>query len=91
MKVDETVKAADLRVHVYPNPSAADFTIQVASESAEPVTVRVLDLNGKIMSVETQQSKNGNIKVGATLPKGIYIAEVMQGKVLKTVKLVKLD
>jgi Secretion system C-terminal sorting domain len=91
LNFNEVIKATDVTVNVYPNPSASDFTIQVSGASVEPVTVRILDMNGKIMSVQTQQSKTGNIKIGADLPKGIYIAEVMQGRNVKTVKLVKLN
>ncbi len=79
------------RVNVYPNPSAYDFSIQVTSKSKEPVTVRILDMDGKVRSVHTQLSKNNSIKVGASLIGGTYFAEVTQGSNKQVVKLVKLN
>jgi hypothetical protein len=82
-------QANELRVKVYPNPSSSYFIIQVDSKNTEPVTVRILDMNGRLMSAQTKQLKTGNITVGADLPQGIYIAEIKQGKNIKTSKLVK--
>ena len=82
---------ADFRVNVYPNPSAYDFSIQVISKSNEPVTVRILDLNGKVRTVQTQLSKTNSIKVGNDLTGGTYFAEVTQGGNKQVVKLVKLN
>jgi large repetitive protein len=81
----------DFRVNVYPNPTAYDFSIQVLSKSNSPITIRILDLNGKVMSVGTAFSKGNNIKVGANLLGGTYIAEVIQGSNKQVVKLVKLN
>ncbi|MFZ1453206.1 MAG: PA domain-containing protein [Ferruginibacter sp.] len=81
----------EFRVNVYPNPSAYDFSIQVSSKSNEPVTVRILDMNGKVLSVHAQQTKANNIRVGDKLTGGTYIAEVIQGTNRKTLKLVKLN
>lgn len=82
-------QAVEFRVKVYPNPSSSYFLIQVESKNTEPVTIRILDMNGKLMSLQTKQLIAGNITVGADLPKGIYIAEIKQGKNIKAVKLVK--
>jgi hypothetical protein len=80
----------EFRVNVYPNPSAYDFSIQVSSTSNEPVTLRILDMSGKVMSVHAQQTKTGNIRAGGKLTGGTYIAEVMQGANRKMLKLVKM-
>ncbi len=82
-------QANELRIKVYPNPTSSYFIIQLYSKNTEPVTVRILDMNGRVMSVETKPLKTGNITVGADLPQGIYIAEIRQGKDIKTTKLVK--
>jgi hypothetical protein len=85
------VQQPDFKVNVYPNPTAYDFSIQVMSKTNEPITVRILDLNGKVMSVGKAFSKGNNIKVGANLLGGTYIAEVIQGSNKQVVKLVKLN
>ena len=85
------VQQPEFKVNVYPNPTAYDFSIQVLSKSNEPITVRILDVNGKVISVGNTFLKGNNIKAGANLPGGTYIAEVTQGTNRKTVKLVKLN
>ncbi len=85
------VQQTDFRVNVFPNPTAYDFSIQVMSKSNEPVKIRILDINGKVLSVETVLSKANNIKVGSKLISGSYIAEVIQGSNRQMVKLVKLN
>ena len=82
---------ADFKVNVYPNPSATDFSIMVISKTNEPVSVRIVDMNGKVRSVQTQLAKTNIIKVGSNLLGGTYFAEVTQGANKKVVKLVKLN
>jgi hypothetical protein len=78
-------------VKISPNPTDNVFRIQVTSTSNEPVTVRILDLNGKVRSVDTRLSKSNIITVGGQLAGGTYMAEVMQGKNRKVFKLIKLN
>jgi hypothetical protein len=85
------VVADGLKVEAYPNPTTSDFTIQVISNSSEPVTVRLLDVTGVVKSVSMNNSKINTIKVGADLPGGTYFAEVIQGANKQMVKLIKLN
>jgi hypothetical protein len=85
------VQQPDFKVNVFPNPTAYDFNIQVMSKSNEPITIRILDINGKVLGVETVLSKANNIKVGSKLLSGSYIAEVKQGSNRQMIKLVKLN
>ena len=81
----------DFTVTAYPNPTTSDFSIQVISKSIEPVTVRLLDVAGVVKGVGINNSKTNIIKVGASLPKGTYYAEVIQGANKQIVKLIKLN
>ena len=81
----------DFTVMAYPNPSTSDFSIQVISKSIEPVTVRLLDVTGLVKGIGINNSKTNIIKVGASLPKGTYYAEVIQGANKQIVKLIKLN
>ncbi len=90
-KEPDEVEQPDFKVNVFPNPAAFEFSIQVLSKSNEPVIVRIMDLNGKVRSVQTQLSKNSIIKVGSRLLSGTYFAEVTQGSNKQLVKLVKLN
>jgi len=79
------------KVNVYPNPSAGEFNLQVFSKSSEPITVRILDVNGAVRSTNTVISKMNSVKVGSNLTGGTYMAEVIQGVNRAIVKLVKLN
>ena len=80
-----------ISVQVSPNPSNGDFILQVTSKSHEPVTVRIMDMNGVVKSVSLLNSKTRTLKAGSNLLAGTYMAEVIQGSIRKVVKLVKLN
>lgn len=84
-------KAESFQVKVYPNPSPNEFRIQVTSNSNEPVTVRILDMNGKVQTVDSRLLKSNIITIGSQLMGGTYMAEVIQGNNRKVFKLVKLN
>lgn len=76
---------------VYPNPSTYEFTIMVNSNNAEPINIKILDVNGNVKSVQTVFAKSNIIKVGSNLPGGTYIAEIIQGENRRVLKLIKLN
>ena len=80
----------EFRVNVSPNPSAGAFRIQVISKSIEPISVKVMDLSGKVLTVNSTVVK-GSIVLGNELRPGIYIAEVIQGTSRQVIKLVKVN
>ena len=80
----------EFRVNVYPNPSAGAFRIQVISKSMEAVSVKVMDLSGKVLTVNSNVIK-GSIVLGNELRPGTYLAEVIQGSSRQVIKLVKVN
>lgn len=87
----EPVSANELEVKVSPNPTENVFRIQVGSRSNEPITLRIVDMNGRVRITDKRLSNENVITVGAELTGGIYMAEVIQGKNRKVYKLVKLN
>ncbi|WP_462219209.1 T9SS type A sorting domain-containing protein, partial [Ferruginibacter sp.] len=83
--------ANPFKVSVSPNPSITDFRIQVISNSSEPVTVRLMDVNGVVKELSRVFTKTSSINVGANLVSGTYFAEVTQGVNRQVVKLIKLN
>ena len=78
-------------VKVSPNPSNNDFRIQVITSSNDPLFVRLTNVSGTDLKVNTTLIKGSIITVGSELKAGTYFAEVIQGTNRKTVKLVKLN
>jgi hypothetical protein len=77
-------------VKVLSNPTRTDFTFQVVGNADENISVRLIDVSGRVISIANNQPAGKNITTGSQLRPGIYFAEVRQGTNAKTVKLVKL-
>jgi hypothetical protein len=78
-------------VKVTPNPSNSDFRINVTSKGTAHVTVRLMNLSGKVLGVYDLNPKGSYITVGSDLTGGTYFAEIVQGVNTQVVKLVKLN
>ena len=80
----------DFEVSVSPNPSATGFKLVVQSNSAEPITIRLQDISGRILGQVNKVQRNESVSVGNGFIGGTYFAEVIQGSKRKIIKLVKL-
>lgn len=88
-KVGDISEAANaLQVTVTPNPSNGYFNLKLKSASNEMVSVSVMDASGRLVSTATTAG-NQTFRIGNGLEPGIYIVQLKQGKLQKTVRLVK--
>lgn len=78
---------------VYPNPAQAQFNVQLPNFNNHPVTLRVLNINGKIVEQKTVALNGSAIPV--TIPidlrrkaAGMYIIEVIDAEGRKTAKVI---
>ena len=78
-----------LTVTVSPNPSPAEFILLTASNSEATLSLKVLDITGRMVEVKTRLAANGTIHLGGTYPAGIYIAELTQDNKKIRFKLIK--
>jgi hypothetical protein len=78
-------------VLVLPNPSTTNFRLLVETYSMEPITVRVYEASGKLVTVKDKMPRFSIISVGDNYRGGTYYAEISQGDKRKVVKLVKLN
>ena len=76
-------------IQVYPNPTQAEFQLQLNSRSSEKIQVRVLDLAGRQYFI-AQNKPGSSIRFGKDLKAGLYIVEITEGNQKRTVKVVKL-
>ncbi|MEI6945583.1 polysaccharide lyase family 8 super-sandwich domain-containing protein [Paraflavisolibacter sp. H34] len=74
-------------LQAYPNPSRGAFTLRLQAQPAAPVRVTVYDRNGR--RVLQQQVAAQTIRLGETLPAGLYLVEAVQNNLRKTVVVVK--
>ncbi len=73
-------------IPVYPNPSDGIFYIDTQEYNIQ--SWAVTDLNGRILSAQTQMTNSGVIDI-TELPKGIYILRVITDSARFTQKLIK--
>jgi len=77
-------------VQVYPNPTNNYFTINIESaNSSDKISVRLIDVVGRVMEVRDNLSGSQTIRMGEKLKTGYYIAEIRQGNESKLIKLMK--
>jgi hypothetical protein len=77
-----------LEVKVFPNPTTTTFNVQVITSDSKEVNVRVLDVQGRfIKSIIIAPYQTATI--GSEFKAGVYMLEVKQGEVVKTVRVVK--
>ena len=79
---------SELKVAIYPNPSRTDFNLQMISGSNEILKVVITDVEGRILKTMTALS-NDTKKIGNDLQPGVYMVKIIQGKITKTLRIVK--
>jgi hypothetical protein len=84
------INVKELTVKANPNPSADQFTLQIQSDKDVPVTVKVTDINGRLISLQPGVASNCNLRVGGGWMNGVYFVEISQGNERKVIRLVKL-
>jgi hypothetical protein len=76
------------KVQAMPNPSRTDFTLNLQSSSKEEVQIIVTDIFGKKL-YQTTGSANQRYSFGKEFITGTYIVQVIQGREIQTLKLIK--
>jgi len=85
----ETTSEEALQVTVLPNPSTTYFTLKLSSRYTTPVSLRVVDENGRVVDAKSGIGANRTIQVGHAYLSGTYFAEMTQGTQRKIIKLIK--
>ncbi len=81
--------AAELSVKARPNPSYGAFNVQIEGGSTDKITMRIMDMQGKLIEQRQNIQPNQVLRIGQTYSPGIYFIEVMQGAKRKQMKLFK--
>ena len=85
-------ESTTLTVKAYPNPSSYYFNVTTQGGSAsEPMTLRVIDLSGRLVQVKTGITTNSTLQIGQDLMPGSYILQLIQGNKKTEQKLIKLS
>jgi parallel beta-helix repeat protein len=83
---------AKLTVKAYPNPGSKYFNVTVQGGStSETMTLRILDLSGRILQVKTGITTNSTLQIGQDLAPGSYVLELVQGNKKAEQKVIKVS
>ena len=74
-----------------PNPSKTYFNLVIKGTSESPVTVKILDLFGRVVEIHQKIGSNTILQVGHRLAGGSYFAEITQGNQRKIVRIIKVN
>jgi hypothetical protein len=91
VKEEKSIQPGKLYVNVMPNPSTSYFNMVINSNDENPVTVRVMDISGRVIETHEKIAYSGILKLGQLWKAGSYFAEVIQGGQRKVVKLIKAN
>lgn len=87
--VDEHLHDSKMEVIVAPNPSTTYFELAVKTSKKEPLSIRILDANGRLVESKNKVQPNSYLTVGNNYVNGIYYAQIIQGNERVVVKLIK--
>ena len=88
--MSESVMPSELIVKVLDNPTTNTFKLRIVNTIAdENVTLRVIDVHGRLMQVKENIHRGDLIEIGKNFTSGVYFAVLIEGDQRKIVKLVK--
>jgi len=79
----------ELTVTATPNPTPDQFNIVLHSNSDAPVSLKIVDVAGRILELRERLSANATIQIGGAYRAGIYFVEATQGDKKVRLKLLK--
>lgn len=78
-----------ISIKVLPNPSSHQFLVNINTDKADPVRIRIIDLSGKVLEEYAVSGGATQLRVGANWKSGMYLISVYQSGSVRTLKLVK--
>ena len=75
---------------VVPNPSQTQFKLILKLSDNTPVSLKIMDVLGRLIETRTNISESANLIFGKNLKPGAYLAEIIQGTNRKVIKVVKM-
>lgn len=84
----EAEASSNLNVSIYPNPFTNNFQVHVQSARREPIHLVVTDQYGQRVGV-FEINPNIPMQIGSELKRGLFIIEIIQGRVIEMKRIVK--
>ena len=88
-KSEDIQKPVTLIAKAIPNPSVNYFTLELKSNKKESITIKVIDVAGRMIEKRTNIQANSTLQIGNHYAKGVYFAEIRQGREKVILQLIK--
>lgn len=82
-------EVTDLKINIIPNPSNNYFNLVINTNDASPVSFRIMDVLGRVVEMQNNLPVSEKYTFGNGLKPGVYLAEIIQGKNRKVIRLLK--
>jgi len=90
VSVPQTITGTGPAISLRNNPSTNYFELTFSQWPDEKINIRILDYAGSLIQQLQVPGKSQSIRIGEKFGKGVYFAEITNGKDKRAVKLVKL-
>ena len=80
-----------LEAKAYPNPSVDQFSIKLESNSKEPIRLEIFNEIGRLIEVKNNLIAGQTLQLGSEYRMGTYFVKIIQGKMSKVLKIVKIN
>jgi hypothetical protein len=80
-----------LNIAVIPNPTSSSFNVLINGRRKGPVTVKVIDISGRVVERHEKIAPNGSFRLGQRLAAGSYFIEVVQDDQKQIVRVIKVN
>ncbi len=77
---------------LFPNPANNELIIKCSSSNDNTVDIDIISIDGKVIcqKILNAQLEKGQLKIGiSSLPNGLYLCSIRNGKAIKTIKFIK--
>jgi hypothetical protein len=85
-----SLAVTSLEVNVMPNPTTNYFNVVIKGKDASPVTVRVMNIYGKVI-LNQKVASAATLHMGDNWTNGTYLIEVIQGNEKKVMRAIKAN
>jgi hypothetical protein len=74
---------------IFPNPFTNETSFKIITAMNEKIVLKIIDMKGSVCYSSEEFSTNQEVKIGATLLKGIYVVSATYGTLHQTFKIIK--
>jgi hypothetical protein len=88
---EQIIVREPLNFAIYPNPSYDVFYASIFTHDRTPITARIYDMTGRLISSETFDADLPEYVFGHNLKVGIFFVEFIQGELRQTSRVIRME